>query len=430
MSASLAAFSCQKCSRPVEVDLSPAVPAASLLRFKSREPLPAHLPPSFTRSENASLAAVEEGFVVLSGGGGDEAGRRAARAERPQTAQDWDRRVRALTRVFEAASDKCATDFPLCSGCANGVVKELDSRTVAAREDADRFRRALQELRDSEAAPPPPPDPESGCAPTNALERARLEGVERRLLERLEQVRAEREAQAADRQRLADEARALERLELAFWREQRAHARRLTTLGAEHEATRRRIEVASEQLNRLKRTNVYDDAFHISYDGHFGTINGFRLGRLASVPVPWEELNAALGQVVLLLDTIARLVNFKFSRYTLTPLGSFSKIARNDDPSSAVGLYGSSERSFKKLLWYGQFDTALTWLLECVREFGDHASSLDSKFAFDFQIRDGTIMGLSVKLQFNDDSKWTCALKNVLLALKYLLAWTSAHKDH
>jgi beclin 1 len=32
----------------------------------------------------------------------------------------------------------------------------------------------------------------------------------------------------------------------------------------------------------LKKTNLYNDAFHIWHDGHFGTINGFRLGDLPS----------------------------------------------------------------------------------------------------------------------------------------------------
>ena len=66
---------------------------------------------------------------------------------------------------------------------------------------------------------------------------------------------------------------------------------------------------------RLKRTNVFDDAFHISYDGHFATINGFRLGRLPSQPVEWAETSAALGQVLLLLATMARHTGYKFQKY-------------------------------------------------------------------------------------------------------------------
>ena len=32
---------------------------------------------------------------------------------------------------------------------------------------------------------------------------------------------------------------------------------------------------AYEHLEKLKKTNVFNDAFHIWHDGHFGTINGY-----------------------------------------------------------------------------------------------------------------------------------------------------------
>ena len=64
----------------------------------------------------------------------------------------------------------------------------------------------------------------------------------------------------------------------------------------------------AEQLERLKRTNVYNDVFRIWHDGHFGTINNFRLGLLPGHAVEWEEINAALGQACLLLYTTMRKV--------------------------------------------------------------------------------------------------------------------------
>lgn len=43
---------------------------------------------------------------------------------------------------------------------------------------------------------------------------------------------------------------------------------------------------------------------HIWHNGLFGTINGFRLGRLTTIPVEWSEINAAWGQATLLLYTL------------------------------------------------------------------------------------------------------------------------------
>lgn len=38
-------------------------------------------------------------------------------------------------------------------------------------------------------------------------------------------------------------------------------------------------------LEKLERTNVYNDAFCIGHDGVFGTINELRLGRVSGVHV-------------------------------------------------------------------------------------------------------------------------------------------------
>ena len=81
------------------------------------------------------------------------------------------------------------------------------------------------------------------------------------------------------------------------------------------------------ELKHLETRNVYQDAFFIETNKMIGSINTFRLGRLPTEPVfiicmcvclnkkvNWEEINAAWGQVTLLLYIIAKHVNFEFSR--------------------------------------------------------------------------------------------------------------------
>ena len=51
---------------------------------------------------------------------------------------------------------------------------------------------------------------------------------------------------------------------------------------------------------------MYNDVFHIWHRGAFGTISGFRLGKTPTHPVDWDEMNAAWGQAVLLLHTLAQ----------------------------------------------------------------------------------------------------------------------------
>ena len=75
-----------------------------------------------------------------------------------------------------------------------------------------------------------------------------------------------------------------------------------------HAAIGTQIDRAESQLERLKRTNVYNDVFHIWHRGPFGTIAGFRLGKTPTHPVDWDEMNAAWGHAVLLLHTLAQVI--------------------------------------------------------------------------------------------------------------------------
>lgn len=73
------------------------------------------------------------------------------------------------------------------------------------------------------------------------------------------------------------------------------------------------------QLNSI---SVLNDCFNIWHSGQFATMNGLRIGRHPSNQVDWNEINAALGDVLLLLAT----VGFNFSRYVLLPMGNYSKL--------------------------------------------------------------------------------------------------------
>jgi hypothetical protein len=71
----------------------------------------------------------------------------------------------------------------------------------------------------------------------------------------------------------------------------------------------------------LSNVEVVYGLFDLRHDGPFGTISGFRLGRTPEVAVEWDEINAAWGQAVLLLHTMAQVVGLQH-----TPLGTCSTI--------------------------------------------------------------------------------------------------------
>ena len=110
---------------------------------------------------------------------------------------------------------------------------------------------------------------------------------------------------------------------------------------------------------------MFNATFHIWHAGHFGTINGFRLGRLPSVPVDWNEVNTAWGQTVLLLHSLCRKIGLSLLRYQLVPYGNFSyvKVLAEDRD---LPLYGSG--GFR-LMWDTKFDAGMTAFLDCLQQF-------------------------------------------------------------
>ena len=95
--------------------------------------------------------------------------------------------------------------------------------------------------------------------------------------------------------------------------------------------------------------------FKIASLGQFGTINGLRLGRLANDVVPWQEINAAWGQCVLLLKTLMDINDYASPNYMLFPLGGRSKIANIQNPTEQFELF-AFDSSFNKI--YLRFNEA------------------------------------------------------------------------
>ena len=72
--------------------------------------------------------------------------------------------------------------------------------------------------------------------------------------------------------------------------------------------------------------------FFISSADEFGTISGFRLGRLPTVDVKWDESNAAIGQSLYLLSVLAHRFNYKFEKFDISLCGAYSKINLKTNP--------------------------------------------------------------------------------------------------
>ncbi|VDM62508.1 unnamed protein product [Angiostrongylus costaricensis] len=102
------------------------------------------------------------------------------------------------------------------------------------------------------------------------------------------------------------------------WLQFRDNHRRLLAIDEKTRIADAELRYAAEQHRRLANTNALDL--------FIGEINGFRLGRLPDRLVDWPEINAAWGQLVLLLDVLMQRVNVKQDSFKLITMGSHSYI--------------------------------------------------------------------------------------------------------
>ncbi|RZC55621.1 hypothetical protein C5167_014477 [Papaver somniferum] len=187
-------------------------------------------------------------------------------------------------------------------------------------------------------------------------------------------------------------------------------------LKEERDSILAKIEVSQAHLESLKRTNVLNDAFPISHDGEFGTINNFRLGRLPKIPVEWDELNAAWGQACLLLHTMAQYFRPKF------PIPAENIFP----PYTPLPRFGPVN-----LFWSTRYDKAMTLFLTCLKEFAEFANSKDQEnnippekcFKLPYKIENDKVETHSITQSFNKQENWTKALKYTLCNLKWALFW-------
>lgn len=328
--------------------------------------------------------------------------------------------LRSTLRLFNLLSSRTDLDHPLCAECTHILLSTLTRQLEETKKERDgyiAFEKEVRKERERERDGPDKAEVESKIE--------KLKEEERFAIEQLKAAETERTQLEQELKALELEEKALELEEAEFWRVHNAHLLKSAEQASQLAALRAAYAADSATLEKLERTNVYNDAFCIGHDGVFGTINGLRLGRVPGVPVEWAEINAAWGQTLLLLYTVARKLDYTFEHYRLVPMGSFSRIERTTGDKATYELYGSGDLHIGRLLHNRRFDFAMVAFLDCLKQLVDYVRSQDPHVEFPHQIVKDKIGEASVKLQFSQEEAWTRALRHVLLALKILLKWAT-----
>jgi beclin len=383
------------------------------------------VPPAVTKPENTKVKTQEHNAQPALDGLVDEGKTMSHEMER-------------VLRLFEILSARSDIDHPICVECTELLVDGLQKRLEAATRERDAYVGFLKQVQ-AEI-----PSQEEIQETKAALKKAQDE--EAAAIKELTKLEAEKVAVDDEIAELEKEARALDREEEQFWMSRNSFAIQLAEFQNERDSVNLKYDHDSQQLEKLQRTNVYNDTFCISHDGSFGTINGLRLGRLSNVPVGWPEINAAWGHTLLLLATVAEKLGFKFEGYELQPMGSTSRILKIDYPSPTTSRVGSSrqktpsKRSILELYSSGdmplgltfmhrKFDNAMVAFLECMRQLGAHVEQETARVGrplkLPYKIEGEKIDDVSIRLGIAQDDLWSKACKYTLTCCKFLLAHAS-----
>ena len=385
-------------------------------------------------------------------------------------------RVESMTRLFEIVSARSDIDHPICTECTELLLTSFQNRLSSTTKERDAYINFLKTLKNNAPSQSEISKAESALKATQEEEaRAFSELVA------LEKEKASLDAEVA---RLEADSLKLDAEEKAFWQDRNAFALKLSAFQNDRDALNAAYDHDMQQLERLQRTNVYNDTFCIGHDGYFGTINGLRLGRLPPPQnVDWTEINAAWGAAALLLNTVADKLGFTFRGYRIKPIGSTSRIEKieyssvsaasstpkadltSSSPNSQakvtpLDLFSSGDLPIGRMMFHRRLDAGMVAFLECLRQLGEFVQTGDVSAAgparsnanstpvvrspnkarssapanpreaepgtaLPYRIHKDKIDDVSIKLGVSQDEAWTRACKYALTCCKFLLAHAS-----
>lgn len=365
--------------------------------------------PGTTLSGSASPGGQAQGGEGQNGAGETISISANAPARLKQQSQEEIRKLMLLEgsfRLLETATDITHRPQPMCAKCCQSVLIQMNQQRKRLEDESDQCRAAVEKLEyDTEQLllkTAETTDQLGNELSDEEIQRlqeeeiARLEEEEAELLKELDEVWKERAEIALKVEQLQEEATELDEFEQKYWRAMRDYEAMCSELNEKQFRLIEQKTHAEQILVDLHRMSALADVFRISYIGHIGTISGFRLAH-AGDTIEWHEANAALGQVLLLLDTVRKRHGLTLS-HILYPLGAFSKIKRAD--GQTLELYRVESTLGLGFFKQHTFDQALVALLKVVNEIGQVAQKSWKNlplYPIVVDDKEGTIGGISVR---------------------------------
>lgn len=420
-------------------------------------------------SSAASLNGLDASFVMLlEDSAPDGSGKPGANHN-----DSISKRIHLLTQVFQILLSTGEINHPLLEDCAELLVENYKNKFDQSQREKEHytaFLRKLEEKSQVTAADVPESNLGPLLAAPSALDiklgeaRSQLQAQAKEQAAKLEEL-AELEKQKRELQQQLD-ALTAEMYEVEQTQVEQALVQRnlegLRRRQEDHRLAQVQLVYQSrlDHLDRLRRLNIYQEIFNITFVDGYGSINGYRLG----YRIVWLEVNAALGQIVLLLVFLIKRLGVDLQGYKLVPIGLKSQIVKygakpaEDEAQSVAGLvhsgtngilgsipnprgataattggrtktvlnlYSSNEFSLGRLFNFNKLDVLMIALVEIVMQIEKAVHAVDADIELPYKMQaTGVVGGKLVRVTSN--AEWTEGCKHLLINLNWILTWVKS----
>jgi beclin 1 len=343
---------------------------------------------------------------------------------------DISERVDSLEAIFNIISTKYEIDYPVCSDCASTIISQMKVKYETLNKEKNIYMQFVKKLTAQNG-----PNIEKTKQALDDIDKLHIEEEEIfRQLSNEDKRHSELNKELAE---LENEIKELEIEEkdlcLIKNRQESDIERSLQELNS----SKNKYQQNMDFLDSLRKTNVFNNFFDISNDDNFGTINKLRLGCLDETKVTWHEINAALGQVILLLSTCLNILNLDLDGYKLIPMGSTSKIEKYEKDQSTgklsksvIQLYCTGEFSIGGLFSHNNLDIGMVSLAEVIRQIGKHLETFDNSATIPYIVDGDKVGGFCVRPSSRSGwVSWTSSCRCILINCKWILALCIAHYE-
>ena len=244
---------------------------------------------------------------------------------------------------------------------------------------------------------------------------------EKKIKEKLEQMKNEVNQNEAQLQKLLVELEETEKKDDLFWTEYKNLEKDIFKVERDLSLT---SDINLDYQNKIKNfsaSNIFTDLFEISVNDKFGIINGCSFNDPLNYS-HFDNINAGWGYIAFLTKLIAIKYKIELKDYDLIPLGNFSVIkAKINNKMEIFDLYLTDKQNSKITFNIGMMKY-LDYLKELLKYLSEQKILEEKTMEICPKIEGNKINGISIKIESEKLENWYQAMKNLLIIMKFLIS--------